>query len=890
MFVPLFLSVLATVSGLPSWEFDSPADLQIWQPNAQLADVAIRDGVVHARTTDWDPFFTCRDLDFPATSWQYVVVRLKASQPGNGELFWSKDLEGKYGGLSQEKSTPFKVRGNGQWEDITILPFWQKEGTIRQLRLDLYDDTQFDIDWIRILEWGEGRPPLTDGYVWNFDGGSPVAWRIHEGCSDFFAPPLDLPLGSRGWVNVRLSAGKDAEGAVLWAAKDTLGAQSESFTLRGDGQFHTYTVEVASYPAWGERITAFGLRLPEDALQKIESVSITEAPEGPGEMVVSYFGFENGVNRAGRNCRILAQFENTGGSACSLENVQLHVPQSVRIMVSPEKTSIGPVEFKDIAELVWEVMVDAPGTYAFSLSSIPELPENSQMALTFLESLNLPKADYVPEPKPVQTDIEVCMYYFPGWGSEAKWDCIRQTAPVRKPLLGYYDESRADIVDWQIKWAAENGVKCYLVDWYWVKGNQHLTHWFEAYRKAKYRDLLHVAIMWANHNPPGSHSMEDWRKVNQEWIDRYFNLPSYYRLNGKPALFFWDPNNLRNDLGGSEGAKAALAESQAMAQAAGYPGVEFVAVNNDQSPALVKLLEDEGYAGATNYHEWGRAVEMSPTPKRARYEDVVATAPENWAKRDAMSSTLTYYPLVDTGWDSRPWHGSKSLVIGGRTVALFERILRDVKTFSEARGKRMVVLGPSNEWGEGSYVEPCTEYDFGMMEAIRNVFAKGDPASWPVNIGPAEVGLGPYDFPPLLKITSWEFDQDAGGWNAMMGVADLRCENGCLYFKTTTDDPAIHVSVDQVLASDFPNILVRMKLTGSAPKDISMQLFWSMGGGGTSEAASISFPAVNDGEFHEYTLDLKSRPRWRGRIAGLRFDPGSVSGLEVYIDRIALEK
>ncbi len=58
------------------------------------------------------------------------------------------------------------------------------------------------------------------------------------------------------------------------------------------------------------------------------------------------------------------------------------------------------------------------------------------------------------QPKPLRTDYDVCAYYFPGWNSDAKWDCIRRVAPIRKPVLGYYDESRPEGVDWQIKRAA----------------------------------------------------------------------------------------------------------------------------------------------------------------------------------------------------------------------------------------------------------------------------------------------------------------------------------------------------------------------------------------------------------------------------------------------------
>lgn len=57
----------------------------------------------------------------------------------------------------------------------------------------------------------------------------------------------------------------------------------------------------------------------------------------------------------------------------------------------------------------------------------------------FMPPVSVAKADYVPAPVPVKPALDVCMYYFPGWESDAKWDCVRRTAPVRKPLLGYYD-------------------------------------------------------------------------------------------------------------------------------------------------------------------------------------------------------------------------------------------------------------------------------------------------------------------------------------------------------------------------------------------------------------------------------------------------------------------
>ena len=42
---------------------------------------------------------------------------------------------------------------------------------------------------------------------------------------------------------------------------------------------------------------------------------------------------------------------------------------------------------------------------------------------------------------------------------------------------------------------------------------------------------------------------QDWRKVTQYWIDHCFNMPEYYRIDNRPAVFIWSPQNVRNDLG-----------------------------------------------------------------------------------------------------------------------------------------------------------------------------------------------------------------------------------------------------------------------------------------------------------------------------------------------------
>jgi len=126
----------------------------------------------------------------------------------------------------------------------------------------------------------------------------------------------------------------------------------------------------------------------------------------------------------------------------------------------------------------------------------------------------------------------------------------------------------------------------------------------------------------------------------------------------------------------------------------------------------------------------------------------VRDGPEAWKQKNETADGLMYYPLVDTGWDSRPWHGHKAMVVQGRTPKLFRELLQQARSFCRQHDRTMVILGPVNEWGEGSYIEPCTEFGFEMMEAVRSVFAAEPSSDRPVNIAPADVGLGPYDFPP----------------------------------------------------------------------------------------------------------------------------------------------
>ena len=414
------------------------------------------------------------------------------------------------------------------------------------------------------------------------------------------------------------------------------------------------------------------------------------------------------------------------------------------------------------------------------------------------------------------------------------------------------------------------------------------------------------AMMWANHNPPDSHSEDDQRAVTQFWIDNYFNTSEYYTIDGRPVVMVWSPQNMDddvraiernrgNELARGEGVKRLLDISQRMAKEAGYEdGIFFIAMKWPEAStdaADIQWLADAGFEMTSIYHFMDHGGKAE-NPMRFPFDLVVAASLPHW-EGHVETGIIPFLPNLSTGWDSQPWHGDQHIIIDGRTVEGFRQICEDFKGFSERTGIRRFMLAPTNEWGEGSYIEPNAEFGFRMFETVRDVFAKKPAEGWPLNFGPEDVGLGPYDLPPIERIvrTSWDFSDGDQGWYVLMGIADFETKNGRLSFRTTTHDPAILTSLLDVRADDWNRLVVRMKATatdGTQTAD-SAQLFWATTGSPVSEANSLRVPFRADGEFHDVVFDLTLSRNWRRAITSFRFDPVTRANRNIEIESIRLE-
>lgn len=763
--VAVAASAVRGESALAEWRFDRPGDFEGWQPNAHLTNVVVTNGVLACRAVGSDPILELGSfLDLKASPWQVVEIRLKADHDGMGELFWSNTSTGRFGGFAQEKTTRFNVAGDNQWHTYRLLPGWHPEGRIVRLRFDVYDGAQFELDSIRVVQLT--TPATAVGADFDFTSGA-SGWQWFDSTDDngsavwqpgefhsvptgwLLSPPLNINPTNQNFVTVRMAASQGGHATLFFITERERGWHSFTFPIAADGREHTYNLDLLASREWRGRVIGLGLRpsAAAGATVRLRSLTVSDVPQGPPQLKVVSFALEAALPRVGMPVKLAAVIENTGGQGATNLSGQLDLPEGIKLVgSSPTDHRAAALGFGEEAKLSWTVQAGRPlaGEARLQLTAANAAPASGVASLRFTPRLDLKRTGYVPEPKPVRGPFEVGAYYFPGWQTASQWQPL-QRFPERKPVLGWYREGDPEVADWHIKWAVEHGITFFAYDWYWSQGARQLEHALhDGYFKARYRHLLKFCLLWANHNPPGTSSQDDCLTVTRHWIENYFRRPEHLTFDGKPVVIIFSPERLTEDLG-SAGVKRAFAAMRAECERAGLKGLHLIACVGEAGG--VRRAAEEGYDAVTAYTWPGLG--MSGEGKFAPYETLLAGYRRQW-KQLQTESNLPLCPLpLNGGWDSRPWHGENNLVRFGRTPELFRRHVRDAKEFletpSQTSARKVVLIEAWNEWGEGSYVEPHSEFGFGYLDALREVFT--DAATAHDDVTPADVGLGPYDVP-----------------------------------------------------------------------------------------------------------------------------------------------
>jgi hypothetical protein len=317
----------------------------------------------------------------------------------------------------------------------------------------------------------------------------------------------------------------------------------------------------------------------------------------------------------------------------------------------------------------------------------------------------------------------------------------------RRPVWGTVNEADPAIMNMEIDQATKHGVNVFIFDWYWYDGRPFMETTLDSgFLKADNVNKMKFYLMWANHDAldlwdtrlnkfndgniiwQGKVSRDEFEKICKRNIEKYFKLPQYYKIDGKPVFMIYYVPQLISGLGGVEQTVAALKWFREETKKAGFPGLELqltmwsqntnysgVDGGKTQNPAndFVKKL---GFTSATHYQF---VHFQNPNDD---YLNILEKVKKEWARIDTTFE-LTYYPHISIGWDNSPRTG-KSPVMKNNTPENFAKGLQMAKDYVDAHPRQapLITINSWNEWTETSYLEPDNVYGYGYLDAVKRLF------------------------------------------------------------------------------------------------------------------------------------------------------------------------
>nr|WP_315298370.1 glycoside hydrolase family 99-like domain-containing protein [Raoultella terrigena] len=332
---------------------------------------------------------------------------------------------------------------------------------------------------------------------------------------------------------------------------------------------------------------------------------------------------------------------------------------------------------------------------------------------------------------PIAASVDIGVYYYPGWNKPDfdAWKRI-QKYPDRKPLLGWYKEGRDDVIIKQLEWMQSNGITYIAYDWYWDKRSETKTRTgaIDAYLRNNKEYNVKFSLLWANHTGTPS-SNNDFDRMVDYWISRYFSNDKYLKINNKPVVFIFSPNLFEKNANSfGETSKLLIQRANEKARSKGFPGIYFIASATDAEPNLTKIIPASGYdaVSAYNYHLGVDKQKKVIQNYSYNYDELMAGYERIWGNI-LTNTTLPYIIPVTSGWDRRPWGGSENPKHDDSysTPEQFKRQLESAKSYLEKYPQRTlnnIVICCWNEYGEGSYIEPTEKYKYSYLNKIKEVF------------------------------------------------------------------------------------------------------------------------------------------------------------------------
>ena len=317
----------------------------------------------------------------------------------------------------------------------------------------------------------------------------------------------------------------------------------------------------------------------------------------------------------------------------------------------------------------------------------------------------------------------------------------------RKPVWGYVNEADPYVMSMQIDAAADHGVNVFIYDWYWYDHRPFLENCLnDGFLKAPNNKRMKFYLMWANHDVgqtwdirtssdvdatiwEGKVDRGQFEIIGKRWLEKYFTLDNYYKIDGKPVVSIYDLCNFVASFGGAKETKDAMQWLDREARKYDLPGVHFQfirwsadtenlsGVDNNVMETGAELMELLGFASLTHY----QFVHFANIDRD--YAEIMEDVKQEWEEINSEYA-IPYYPHVSIGWDNNPrFLEFRNGIVRNNPPEQFEKALRAAKEFADKTGVSLITINSWNEWTETSYLEPDSKYGYGYLQAVKKVFS-----------------------------------------------------------------------------------------------------------------------------------------------------------------------
>jgi len=383
---------------------------------------------------------------------------------------------------------------------------------------------------------------------------------------------------------------------------------------------------------------------------------------------------------------------------------------------------------------------------------------------------NIKLNSYVPKPNPAISDRVVAAHYYAAWkkgaaGLHEGFNDLAEDYPDRTPLMGYYEEENPEVCDWEIKWATEHGINCFIHCWYRKPDNygkkvtvddlrcSHGLH--EALFNAKYQKYMKFAIMYEASARWGGTDEEDLvENLMPFWMETYFKRENYLVIDNKPVVFFYSHRRLEDKcFKSADSQKEAFEKCREYAKSQGFDGLTIAVCNVSRD----KEVYDDYIARGYDFRYGYTAGYNAPYDFYPDEDDIIKQQCKMFTSNLELDDcrfipTVSCFcdptPRFTKRWNDLGYDFRSMMNIWYLSPEKYRELLDKVKEISEnlpenAWGRKLIMIDNWNEWDEGHFVAPSHKFGFKYLQAIREVFTQRN--NLPDYITPRDHGFESYN-------------------------------------------------------------------------------------------------------------------------------------------------